>query len=67
MNTYVNPFFGRIAASRARSFLAYQFDMSSSFADGTTSHSTKPASGQVAGYVRLLALHPEETNFQRCF
>ncbi len=31
MNTCVNPFFGRITVSRARSFLAYQFDMSSSF------------------------------------
>src|SRR5450759_610790 len=30
----------------------------SSFTDRTTSHSTKPASGQVAGYARLLALHP---------
>jgi hypothetical protein len=36
------------------------FDMSSSFADKTTSHSTKPASGQVAGYARFLALHPEK-------
>ena len=28
MGTSINSFCGRIAASRARSFLAYQFDMS---------------------------------------
>ncbi len=27
MNTSINSFVGRIAASRARSFLVYQFDM----------------------------------------
>lgn len=27
MDTYINPFVGQIAASRARSFLVHQFDM----------------------------------------
>jgi hypothetical protein len=34
--------------------------MPASFADKATSHSTKPASWQVAGYARLLALHPKK-------
>jgi hypothetical protein len=55
--------FGRTAVSRARSFLVYQFDMPASFADKATSHSTKPASWQVAGYARLLALHPKKMIF----
>ncbi len=54
---------GRITASRARSFLVYQSDMPASFADKASSHSTKPASWQVAGYARLLALHPKNLNF----
>ena len=60
-----NQFCGRIAVSRARSFLVYLFDMPASFADETTSHSTKPASWQVAGYARLLALHSKILNLAR--